>query len=157
VLFRNQRKSQLNSQAAFIENHAQRVIRDARGKEIAPPPNTRKLRGKLEDFVVGASNRLAFSVAQSVVDSPNGHSGPAFFHSACGLGKTHLLQGIANALSATKPHVRWIYTSGEEFTNQFLFALREKTMDAFRHKYREVDVLLIDDVHFIANKSATQE
>lgn len=160
VLFRNMRKSQLNSQAAFIETHSERTLRTAGtvyGADRQPVGLARKLRGKLEDFVVGAANRLAFSVAQSVVDDPGGDCGPIFFHSACGLGKTHLLQGIANALSQSKPHVRWIYATGEEFTNQFIFALRQRKLDAFRHRFREIDVLLIDDVHFIANKKATQE
>ncbi len=160
VLFRNLRKSQLNSQAAFIEKNAEQAIRGVGGKngqERAYLPPGRKLRGKLIDFVVGPSNRLAYSVAQAVVDTPNRESSPVFFHSGCGLGKTHLLQGIANALSAERPTVRWLYATGEEFTNQFLYALRERTLDAFRHRFRNIDVLLLDDMQFIANKRATQE
>jgi len=163
VLFRNMRKAQLNSQAAFIEKNAERSIREVRGKNRpggagAQAGNpTRKLRGRLDSFVVGPTNRLAYSVAQSVVDNPNQDSGPAFFHSACGLGKTHLLQGIANGLAQAKPQIRWVYVTGEEFTNRFLFALRERRLDAFRHRFRNIDVLLLDDVHFIANKRATQE
>ncbi|MFH1419333.1 MAG: chromosomal replication initiator protein DnaA [Planctomycetota bacterium] len=160
VLFRNLRKSQLNSQAAFIEKNAEHAIHGVGGKNgkdrayLAPD---RKLRGKLSDFVIGPSNRLAFSVARAVVDTPNRETSPVFFHSGCGLGKTHLLQGIANALSAERPSVRWLYATGEEFTNQFLYALRERTLDAFRHRFRNIDVLLLDDMHFIANKRATQE
>ncbi len=163
VLFRNLRKSQLNSQAAFIEKNAERSIREVRsgggrsygGGHMAAP--ARKLRGKLENFVVGSTNRLAYSVARSVVESPNGDSSPVFFHSACGLGKTHLLQGIANGLAAENPQKRWLYVTGEEFTNRFLYALRERRLDAFRHRFRDIDVLLLDDMHFIANKKATQE
>ncbi|MCG8404755.1 MAG: chromosomal replication initiator protein DnaA [Phycisphaerales bacterium] len=159
VLFRNMRKSQLNSQAAFIEKNAERAIREVRGrngKNGSAAPK-RKLRGRLDDFVVGAANRLAYSVAQSVVENVDAEPSPVFFHSACGLGKTHLLHGIANALSVQKPKTRWIYVSGEEFTNQFLYALRERRLDGFRHRYRDVDVLLLDDMQFIANKKATQE
>ncbi|MBN2560573.1 MAG: chromosomal replication initiator protein DnaA [Phycisphaerae bacterium] len=160
VLFRNLRKSQLNSQAAFIEKNAERSIREVRDRsrgaahEAAP---TRRLRGKLENFVVGTANRLAHSVARSVVENPSGDGGPVFFHSACGLGKTHLLQGIANGLSKEQPLTRWVYATGEEFTNQFLYALRHRRLDAFRHRFREIDVLLLDDMQFIANKKATQE
>lgn len=163
VLFRNLRKSQLNSQAAFIEKNAERGILPGRGQNgkngkdgpalLAP----RKLRGRLDDFVIGPPNRLAHSVAMGVVENPGGDASPVFFHSACGLGKTHLLQGVANALAEQKPDTRWIYVSGEEFTNQFIFALREKRLDAFRHRFRRVDVLLLDDMQFIANKKATQE
>ncbi len=157
VLFRNMRKSQLNSQAAFIEKHTDAVSPGAAARPAFGRTPARKLRGRLVDFVVGPGNRLAHSVAAAVVDDPNTDASPAFIHSACGLGKTHLLQGIGNGLAETKPHVRWVYASGEEFTNQFLYALRERKLDAFRHRFRDIDVLLIDDVQFIANKRATQE
>jgi chromosomal replication initiator protein len=154
-LFRNLRKTQLNSQAAFIEKNAERVIREKKAAPAAPPP--RKLRGTLDTFIVGSTNQLAYSVAREVVNKPTSDTAPIFFHGGCGLGKTHLLQGIANALAAEKPEIRWVYSTGEEFTNQFLFALRERRLDAFRHKFRDVNVLLLDDVHFLANKKATQE
>jgi chromosomal replication initiator protein len=157
VLFRNQRKSQLNSQAAFIETHAERAMRDTRGKNGVLPAQPRRLKGRLENFVVGPSNRMGYSVAQTVAENPTTQTTPVFFHSACGLGKTHLLHGIANELARTKPEVRWVFASGEEFTNQFLYALRERTLDAFRHRFRDIDLLLIDDVQFIANKKHTQD
>lgn len=156
VLFRSLRKSQLNSQAAFIEKNTERTLRETKTRGGRPAPS-RKLKGRLNAFVVGASNRLAHSVATSVVDNPIGDSSVVFIHSACGLGKTHLLQGIANALAEQKPEVRWVYASGEEFTNQFIYALRERRLDAFRHRFRGIDVLLLDDVQFIARKKATQE
>ncbi|HVP11305.1 MAG TPA: chromosomal replication initiator protein DnaA [Phycisphaerae bacterium] len=166
VLFRNLRKNQLNSQAAFIERNAGPALRRPvngngngagvghGGMRAAPQ---RRLRGRLENFVVGACNRLAYSVACSVVESSAPENGSVFFHSGCGLGKTHLLHGIANALAEKKPHIRWVYATGEEFTNQFLYALRERRLDGFRHRFRDIDVLLLDDMHFIANKRATQE
>lgn len=159
VLFRSLRQSQLNSQAAFIEKNSQRSERGgvSRNGAAAAADPARKLRGRLENFVVGQGNRLAHSVALSVVENPSADGGSVFFHSTCGLGKTHLLQGIANGLGQTHPQVRWLYVTGEEFTNQFLFALRERRLDAFRHRFREIDVLLLDDMQFIANKKATQE
>lgn len=159
VLFRNMRKSQLNSQAAYIEKNAERSIQDAKGVSVVTGPTLppRQLRGRLDEFVVGATNRLAHSLAVSIVETPTRDASPVFFHSACGLGKTHLLQGIANGLIQSKPNVRWVYASGEEFTNQFVFALRERKLDAFRHRFRDIDVLLLDDIQFLANKRATQE
>lgn len=156
-LFRSLRKNTLNSQAAFIEKSTERAIREARGARAETLPVRRILKGRLDQFVVGPGNRLAWSVAVSMVENPKGVSGPVFLYSTCGLGKTHLLQGIANALSERTTPARWVYATGEEFTNQFIYALRERKLDAFRHRYREVDVFLIDDMQFIANKKATQE
>lgn len=159
VLFRRLRKSQLNSQAVFVERSTGPGPHAGGGNGQGPrqwAPH-RKLRGRLEAFVVGPSNRLAHSVACSVVESPLAENTPVFFHGGCGLGKTHLLHGIANALTEKRPSIRWLYVSGEEFTNQFICALRERSLDAFRRRIREIDVLLLDDMHFIANKKATQE
>ena len=158
ILFRSMRKNTLNSQAAFIEKNAERTFREKKGvKADAAPEPARKMRGRLDDFVVGPSNRLAHSVACSVVESTTREGGNVFFHSACGLGKTHLLQAIGNGLSDRRSDVRWVYALGEDFTNQFIYALRERKLDAFRHRFRDIDVLLLDDFQFIANKRATQE
>ncbi|MCZ6697791.1 MAG: chromosomal replication initiator protein DnaA [Planctomycetota bacterium] len=156
-LFRQLRKSELNSQAAFVEKNSDRFARDRRVSTGSPSGHVRRLRGRLETFVVGARNRLAYSVAQNVVERPTEECAPLFIHGGCGVGKTHLLQGIANALAEGKPQVRCTYVTGEEFTNQFLHALRERRVDAFRHRFRSLHVLIVDDVHFIANKKATQE
>lgn len=157
VLFRKMRKTTLNSQAAFIEKFGENVPREGGNGHAAPPAAERALRGRLEDFVVGANNRLAYSVALSVVERPLEDCSSVFIHSGCGLGKTHLLQGIGNALTRRQPSVRWVYASGEDFTNQFVQSLREHKLDAFRHCFRNIDVLLLDDMQFIANKRATQE
>ncbi len=160
VLFRNMRKSQLNSQAAFIEKSAERGARETRGgngKGGEHDGAPRTLRGRLDAFVVGAGNRLAHSVALGVVENQENATNTVFFHSGCGLGKTHLLQGIANALAERRPQTHCLYVTGEDFTNQFLYALRERRLDAFRHRYRDLDLLLLDDMQFIANKKATQE
>jgi len=117
----------------------------------------RKLRNSLDTFVVGPSNRLAYSAVQSVVEHVTSRFNPLFIHGGCGLGKTHLLQGLCNALADREDQVGWQYVSGEEFTNQFIIAMKSGALDAFRQQYRNVDVLVIDDVHFLANKRATQE
>ncbi len=116
-----------------------------------------RLRHELEDFVVGASNQLAFNAAGYVAEFPGAQYNPLFIHGSCGLGKTHLLQGLCRKFIAYHPAKRWMYLTGEEFTNEFLTALRNNKLDAFRRKMRDLDLLVIDDVHFLAGKKATQE
>ncbi len=115
------------------------------------------LRHQLEDFVVGPSNELAFTAANRVIEDQTYSINPLFIHGGCGLGKTHLLQGICHKVQAVKPHGRVLYTTGEQFTNDFLLAMRTNKLDAFRKKTRALDLLAIDDVQFIANKQATQQ
>ena len=127
------------------------------GRESGSIRLRRKLRNNLDSFVVGQGNELAFNMIQTVADKVISPFNPLFIHGSCGLGKTHLLQGLCNALGERHPEVGWQYVSGEEFTNQFIVAVRTGALDAFRQQYRNVDVLVIDDVHFLANKRATQE
>jgi len=115
------------------------------------------LRGRLEDFVVGPSNRLAYVTATQVVREPGKACKLAIIHGGCGLGKTHLLQGICNGLSDRQPTLEWRYISGEQFTNEFIYAVKSGNVDLFRTRFRSVDVLVIDDIHFLANKNATQK
>lgn len=154
-LFRQLRQSQLNSQANYIAKDPERQARDARRAGGFPP--ARPLRARLEEFVVGPSNELAYAAAIRIVEGRNGAFGPLFIHGGCGLGKTHLLQGVHNALCAHDGDGKSLYVSGEEFTNQFVYALKLGKLDAFRHRFRCPGVLVIDDVHFLANKRATQE
>jgi chromosomal replication initiator protein len=118
---------------------------------------TRKLRNNLDSFIVGPGNQMAYNAVKMVLEKIHTQINPLFIHGSCGLGKTHLLQGLCNALSEKHPDVGWHYVSGEEFTNQFIQAVKSGSLDAFRRQYRNVDVLVIDDVHFLANKRATQE
>lgn len=156
-LFRNLRKAQLESQAASMERGAPALARNRQAPLASSNPPPRRLRGELDSFVVGPSNELAFNVARSLVENPSHDHSPVFFHGGCGLGKTHLLQGIGNALTQRRPEIRWLYVTGEDFTNQFIQALKERRIDAFRHRFRDLDILLVDDVHFLASKRATQE
>ena len=121
-------------------------------RAVGRPP----LRGDLESFVVGPSNALAYSVAAAVVRSPGEAYKHVVIHGGCGLGKTHLLQGICNGLSRAHPMLQWCYLSGEEFTNEFIYAVKAGRIDLFRARFRNVDLLVIDDIHFLANKTATQ-
>ncbi|MCP4708278.1 MAG: ATP-binding protein, partial [Planctomycetes bacterium] len=153
-LFGSQRRRQLDSQAEFL---AKTSNPNGRRHRSMPANQDTKLRFKLQTFVVGSSNQLAYSAAQTIVAEPRTHFNPLFIHGGCGLGKTHLLQGICNAVGQKRPDTNFIYVSGEEFTNQFILALKMGKLDSFRQRYRQADLLVLDDVHFLASKKATQE
>ena len=154
-LARKMRKKQPDSQVAYVANNPEREARRQIRTGTAPAP--KRLKGRLDDFVVGPGNRMAYAAASSVVERPATQYNPLFIHGGCGLGKTHLLQGICNALRERYPNLICRYVSGEDFTNQFVFAVKGGNRDAFQHHFRQVDVLVIDDIHFFANKRATQE
>jgi len=108
-----------------------------------------------ESFIVGSSNQFAYTAAKSVAEKPGEQYNPLFLYGGVGLGKTHLLQAIGNHFSRQDKKI--IYTTAEQFMNSFTTHLRAQTMDRFRDKFRECDVLLIDDIAFISRKEATQE
>ncbi|MDH5505792.1 MAG: chromosomal replication initiator protein DnaA [Anaerolineae bacterium] len=117
--------------------------------------NTLNPRYTFDNFVVGASNRLAHAASLAVAESPARAYNPLFLYGGVGLGKTHLLHAIGNASHANGLQV--LYISSEEFTNDLINAIRSHKTQAFREKYRRCDMLLIDDVQFIAGKESTQE
>lgn len=108
-------------------------------------------------FVVGAGNRFAHAAAKAVKQSPGRAYNPLFLYGGTGLGKTHLMQAIGQELLLEDPSLRVVFISSEEFTNQLIQSIADKDTQRFRSKYRRVDVLLIDDIHFISGKEATQE
>ncbi|MDG2055259.1 MAG: DnaA/Hda family protein [Phycisphaerales bacterium] len=123
----------------------------------SPLPRHSSLR-PLEHFIVGKSNQLAYAAAIRLSSDPNAAShSPLFIHGECGVGKTHLLQGVCRKFlqSCDRPDaVR--YVTGEQFTNEYIAAVRTQTLDAFRQRHRRLDLLAIDDVHFLSNKVRTQ-
>ena len=110
-----------------------------------------------ENFIVGNSNKFAHAAALAVADHPAEMYNPLFIYGPSGVGKTHLLYSITNRISKNFPDYKVVYVSGEEFTNQLIDSLYRKIAPEFREKYRKADVLLIDDIHFIAGKDSTQE
>jgi chromosomal replication initiator protein len=124
--------------------------------ELASEVPARRPR-RLEEFVVGPGNRLALAAALELVERRGGGFNPLVIHGAVGLGKSHLLEGIAHAWRSHRGGMRIQHVTAESFTNGFLDALRTGSLPSFRARYRGADALIVDDIHFIAAKRATQD
>ena len=120
-------------------------------------PTNLNARYTFATYVVGSANRLAHAASQSVSERPGGAYNPLFLYGGTGLGKTHLLHAIGNAVMERSPKRRVLYITGEAFTNEFILGIQQGAADAFRSRFRKIDVLLIDDIQFIADKERTQE
>jgi chromosomal replication initiator protein len=108
-------------------------------------------------FVVGKSNEFAHAAAKAVAENPSQSYNPLFLYGGVGLGKTHLLHAIGHEILRTRPHMRVLYLAAEQFVNELINSIRFDRMPDFRERYRTIDVLLIDDIQFLANKERTQE
>ena len=110
-----------------------------------------------ETYVVGPQNKLAYAAAKAVAEKPAEGFNPLFIYGESGLGKTHLLYAIAHLMRSRRPESRIVYIKGDDFTNELVSSIRENRNTEFREKYRQADILLVDDIQFIAGKIQTQE
>jgi chromosomal replication initiator protein len=110
-----------------------------------------------DNFIEGPSNRMAFAAAVAVSENPATLYNPLFIHGGVGLGKTHLLQAICHSILKKNPTAKVLYLSCEDFVNGYIYAIQKKTLEAFRTRYRNADVLVVDDIHFLADKEGSQE
>lgn len=110
-----------------------------------------------QNFAVSSSNQMAYAAAQAIVEKPGTSYNPLFLYGGVGVGKTHLTQAIGHALLTQNPDLKIIYCMGEEFTNEIIEAIREKNTKSFKGKYRSAQILMVDDIQFIAGKTAVQE
>ncbi|MFC9154306.1 chromosomal replication initiator protein DnaA [Streptomyces bauhiniae] len=140
--------------------------RGGSGSSSSPSPSaggpgepTARLNPKylFDTFVIGASNRFAHAAAVAVAEAPAKAYNPLFIYGESGLGKTHLLHAIGHYARSLYPGTRVRYVSSEEFTNEFINSIRDGKGDSFRKRYREMDILLVDDIQFLADKESTQE
>ncbi len=110
-----------------------------------------------QNFVVGSGTDLAFAAATAIANNPGSHFNPLFIHGGTGLGKTHLMQAIGNEVARRRPEMKIVYVTAEKFMNDLIGSIRDNRTPEFKLKYRSVDVLLVDDVAFLAGKESTQE
>lgn len=110
-----------------------------------------------ENFIVGPSNRMAHAASLAIVSAPGKSYNPLFIYGGVGLGKTHIMQAIAQHILSKNQQIKVKYTTSEKFTNELIFSIRNRSTEKFRRKYREIDVLLIDDIQFLSGKEAAQE
>ncbi|MFN8613855.1 MAG: chromosomal replication initiator protein DnaA [Vulcanimicrobiota bacterium] len=146
-----------------IEDESQSLDRTAPSVSIVSEPDpdpsdsTLNPRYTFSTFIRGGSNNLAAAAAMAVAESPAKAYNPLFLYGGVGLGKTHLMQAIGHEVLRTRKRARVVYVSSERFTNELIDSIGEARMNKFRKTYRNVDVLLIDDIQFLANKERTQE
>lgn len=127
---------------------------------VAPPAEAEQTGGRtytFDNFIVGNSNKFAHAAAKAAAEQPGSLYNPLFIHGGSGLGKTHLLYAIVNSMEQRFPNWKITYVSADDFSNQLIEAINNRTTAEFRNKYRLIDVLLIDDVQFLGRTEATQE
>jgi chromosomal replication initiator protein len=132
-------------------------VTDAATTEVANHANSLNDKYTFDTFVIGKGNQMANAAAMAVSEEPGTLYNPLFLYGGVGLGKTHLMHAIGHAMIARNPNTNVMYVTSEEFTNDMVMSIRDKTQEQFRLKYRYVDLLLVDDIQFFADKEGTQE
>jgi len=140
-----------------IDPEPERAALLARESSLSAPAHELTPRHTFQSFVVGPSNHFAQAVCQAIAESPGTAYNPVFLYGGVGLGKTHLLHAVGHEMGRRYPSLRLLYLSSERFTNDLINAIRYDRTGEFRAKYRTLDLLLIDDIQFIAGKERTQE
>ncbi len=156
VVFRVQEDRQQRPQMDFFVAPRTGAVATERGAAGANTPLNERY--TFESFVVGKSNELAAAAAHAVAEAPGRTYNPLFIYGATGLGKTHLMQAIAHAVLERNPDTRLLYVGAEQFINEVIESIQARTMPEFRRRYRnDIDLLLVDDVHFLEGKEMTQD
>lgn len=140
-----------------VSARVQEQPKSTQSTKIENQSNTLNSKYTFDTFVIGNSNRFAHAAALAVAESPALSYNPLFIYGGVGLGKTHLMHAIGNSVIQRSPSTRVLYVSSEKFTNELIESIRDKNPIEFRNHYRNVDILLIDDIQFLAGKEGTQE
>jgi chromosomal replication initiator protein len=143
----------------LLKNRANKVFQKIHKSFQEEPQDSLRLnpRFTFENFIIGASNRMAHAASLAVANAPGKSYNPLFIYGGVGLGKTHLMQAIAHHILSKLTQTKVKYISSEKFTNELILSIKNRTTQKFRQKYRNIDVLLIDDIHFLSGKEAVQE
>lgn len=139
-----------DTSASGSENGYMHIVAAGDGASLNP-------KYTFDTFVTGSSNRFAHAAAMAVAESPGKVYNPFFMYGGVGLGKTHLMHAIGNRVLHNHPEMRVLYVSSEQFTNEIIRSIQEGNAEKFRQKYRNIDVLLVDDIQFLSGKTSTQE
>lgn len=150
----------MNEKEKYLKENKQTKISEI--EQTTEPLSTFNEKYTFDNFVVGKSNQFVYAASRSVAENPGEKFNPLFIYGGVGLGKTHILNAIGNFVKQNSPDKRILYVTSEKFTNDYIDSLRaskekEKANVLFREKYRNVDILMIDDIQFISNKTSTQE
>lgn len=161
VLFRPDEED--SPEVGLLDNSSSQTDSESRGLSIdpliqpTPTPSVDEFRYTFDNFVVGSSNRFAYAAALAVAETPGRSYNPLFIYGEAGLGKTHLLQSVGRFVRDHYPNHQVRYVSSETFMNRFVEAIRNKTLPEFKQHFREIDVLLVDDIQFLQGKEGLQE
>lgn len=157
VVFRADEERRQRSQMDLFSQPGNTALPSAASRRVAPPAPVLSARYTFDQFVIGKSNDVAAAAAHAVSQAPGKVYNPLFIYGVSGVGKTHLMQAVAHELLGRNPTLRVSNLGAEQFTNEYINAIQGRTTNEFRRRFRETDLLLVDDVHFLKGKEATQE